>query len=189
MKLSICIPIHNMKGGAQFLWRTINMLSEQTFQDYELIITKAGKMAENTNAAIKKARGEIIKILYLDDCLADKNSLQEIVDSFTPDTQWLITGCDTNSNPYYTGDIHKGNNKLGSPSVLAMRNDNPLLFDENMSWLLDCDYYKRMYKRYGEPKILPGVHVVMGIGDHQMTNILTSSEKSGEENYMQKKYA
>ena len=185
-KLSVIIPIHEMRGGENFLWATINRLTEQSFQDFEIIIKKDGKMAENTNSCIKAARGEIIKILYLDDCLAHPTALEDMIGSFREDTEWLITGCDTNPNPYYTGDIHTGNNKLGSPSCLMFRNhfENNLLFDENMSWLLDCDYYKRMYNRYGEPVIIPRVNVIIGVGEHQMTNILTDQEKKGEEDYL-----
>ncbi len=180
------IPIHDMKNGESFLWKTINILAEQTFQDFELIITKAGKMAENTNAGIKRARGELIKILYLDDVLASKYSLQMIVDEFHPSVEWMITGCDTNLLPFYTHDIQTGNNKLGSPSCLTFRNRfiSNLLFDENMSWLLDCDYYKRMQAIHGNPKILNGKHVIMGIGDHQMTHILTDKEKQKEHDYI-----
>lgn len=190
MKLSIVIPIHDMKGGAEFLWRSINMLTEQTFQDFEIIITKEGKMAENTNAGIKRARGEFIKILYLDDVLASKDSLQRIVNNLSGSTQWLITGCDTNPSPYWTDNIITGNNRLGSPSVLTFRNyfENNLLFDERMSWLLDCDLYHRMYERYGPPKILGEINVLMGIGDHQMTNILTDQEKLSEFDILKTKY-
>jgi hypothetical protein len=185
-KLSVVIPIHNMKGGAEFLWKTINILMEQSFQDFEIVITKQGTMPQNTNAGIKRSKGEIIKILYLDDTLAHKDALKDIVESFKG--HWLITGVDNNPYPYWTDDIETGNNKLGSPSALTILNDNPLLFDENMTWLLDCDYYKRMYEKYGEPQILDGVNVNMGIGDHQVSAILTEGDKIGEEDYMKKKY-
>lgn len=175
-----------MKGGAEFLWRSINMLTKQTFQDFEIIVTQDGKMAENTNSGIKKARGELIKILYLDDMLAHENALQDIVDNF--EGEWMITAVNTNVSPYWTDDITTGNNKLGSPSALTIRNNNPLLFDETLSWLLDCDYYKRMYEKYGPPKILNGVNVILGIGDHQMTHLLTDEEKLSEYKYMDKKY-
>lgn len=190
MKLSVVIPIHEMKGGAEFLWESINVLTEQTFQDFELIITKAGRMAENTNAGIRRAKGEFIKILYLDDSLTFSTSLASLVSKLDDDTEWLITGCSTNLFPRWTNDIQTGNNKLGSPSCLTFRNrfaDN-LLFDENMSWLLDCDYYRRMYDRFGEPKIVDGACVTIGEGDHQMTKILTDNEKLAEHKYMEKKY-
>ena len=186
IKLSIVIPIHDMKGGADFLWASINALMDQSFQDFEIVITKAGKMAENTNAGIKRARGELIKVLYLDDRLAYKDALKDIVEAMEG-KEWLITGCSTNFSPHYTDNIETGNNKLGSPSCLTMRNNKPLLFDEKMSWLLDCDLYKRMYEKYGAPVILEGEHVVMGIGNHQMTNILTDEEKKGEYIYLKTK--
>jgi hypothetical protein len=180
-----------MKGGAEFLWKSVNRIMEQTFKDYEIVIVKEGKMAENTNAGIKRARGELIKILYLDDCLAHPNALQEIVDAFdkNPDKSWLITGVNNNLTPYWTADIETGNNKLGSPSALTIRNNDPLLFDETMSWLLDCDYYKRMYARHGAPMILRGVHVEICEGDHQMTRILTQEQKRIEHDYLSKKYS
>ena len=183
IKLSIVIPIHDMKGGADFLWASISALMDQSFQDFEIVITKAGKMAENTNAGIKRARGELIKVLYLDDRLAHKDALKDIVEAMEG-KEWLITGCNTNLYPHYTDNIETGNNKLGSPSCLTMRNNKPLLFDEKMSWLLDCDLYKRMYEKYGAPVILEGEHVVMGIGNHQMTNILTDEEKKEEYIYL-----
>jgi glycosyltransferase involved in cell wall biosynthesis len=186
--LSIVIPIYPMKGGAEFLWRSINMLTKQTFKDFEIIITQDGKMAENTNSGIKRAKGKLIKILFMDDILSSENSLQEIVDNFTDEDNWIITGCDTNPHPYWTDDITSGNNKLGSPSCLTFRNGLNMYFDENMSWLLDCDFYKRMYDKYGEPKILDSVNVNLGIGDHQVTNIMPHEEKLAEHNYMNKKY-
>lgn len=189
-KISVVIPIHDMQGGAEFLWRSINRLTEQTFKDWELVITKDGKMAENTNSGIKRARGELIKILYLDDYLASPHSLQKIVDEFTDDVDWMITGVDTNPEPYWTDDIETGNNKLGSPSALTFRNFSPFnpLFDESLSWLLDCDLYKRMYKTFGPPKIVPVVNVIMGVGEHQMTHILTDEQKLSEHQYLTNKY-
>ena len=185
-KLSVVIPIHDMQGGADFLWRSINALTEQTFQDFEIIITKDGGMAENTNSGIRRARGELIKILYLDDYLSHKDALKDIVEAF--DGHWLITGTDNNPNPYWTDNIETGNNKLGSPSALTILNEDPLLFDEKMNWALDCDYYRRMYNLYGEPVILEGAGVNMGIGDHQMSHILTDEEKEEEFNYLETKY-
>lgn len=184
--ISIIVPYHDMKDAEFFLKRNIDSIMAQTYKDYEIVLTKNGKMAENTNSAIKRARGDLIKILYLDDYFAHKDALKEIVEAFTGD--WLITGSDNNPNPYWTDDIHTGNNKLGSPSALTFRNDNPLLFDETMSWLLDCDYYKRLFTRYGEPVILNDVNVVIGCGSHQSTHLLSDEVKNNEHNYMLRKY-
>lgn len=190
--LSIAIPVYKeMPNWEFFLERCLDSIREQTFQDFEIVQVEDGKgMAGNTNKAIKASQGQYIKILYQDDYLAHKDALQRIVDALkaNPDTVWLITGCDTNRIPYWTDDIQFGNNKLGSPTCLTVRNEDAIYFDENLGWLLDCDYYRRMYDRFGEPLIIDGVEVIVGIGDHQATNIMGEEIKIKEHEYMQKKY-
>ena len=193
-KISVCVPIHPMKNAAFFLRRLIESIEKQTFKDYEIIITSDGKMAENSNSAIRKAKGEIIKILYMDDFLAHSDSLQVIADNFKGG--WLATGClhtDGNSisNPHFPAwshEVAKGVNTIGSPSVIAMENNNPPLFDENLSWLLDCELFGRLYEHYGPPTLVNDLNVVMGVGSHQMTNILTNEQKMSEQEYLNKKY-
>ena len=188
LRVSIVVPIHDMQDGAFFLWRLVNSLTAQTFKNWELIITKEGKMAENTNAGIKRATGDLIKILYLDDYFTTQFSLEAMVDQFFG--EWGIVGAHNNIEPQYTADIQTGNNKLGSPSALIFKNKFKanLLFDESLSWLLDCDLYKRMYDAYGPPQIMGGNYVTLGEGPHQMTHILTDIQKISEYNYMNKKY-
>lgn len=222
VKLSICVPIHQMSDGKYFLERCLDSIIEQSFQDYEVVVTDNSDndelyrlclhygfpltysknprmgMAQNSNEAIKLAKGEIIKILYMDDLLAHKHALKEIVDAMNKDKRyWLATACEHTHGkdrfskhiPKYVDDIHTGNNKIGSPSVIAFRNKEPLLFDEEMTWLLDCDLYKRLYDKHGVPIIINHTGVIIGVGEHQVTNILTQEDKNWEENYMQKKYA
>jgi glycosyltransferase involved in cell wall biosynthesis len=220
--LSVCIPTYEMRGEAtRVLTRSFNILKQQTLKRFEIVISDNSTddviknlckrpeyaslninyfknpikgMAQNTNSAIRHARGEIIKILYMDDYLADKNSLQEIVYNFKG--HWMVTGCEHDDEnhrynshyPTYNNKIHSGKNTIGSPSVLAIKNENPLLFDENMTWLLDCDYYKRLYDKYGKPTILNQINVVIGISKYQVTNILPSSAKKKERYYMARKY-
>ncbi len=196
-KISVVVPIHNMADGDKFLWRLVNSLTAQTFKDWELIITKDGKMAENTNSGIKRARGELIKILYLDDYFLTENALMKMVIIFegfekmqNKIIEWLIVATDDNLHPAWTDDIETGNNKLSSPSALMFRNhfEDNLLFDERMSWLLDADFYKRMYKKYGKPVILNDQIIGIGKGDHQMTHILTDEEKLKEYELIKQKY-
>lgn len=192
-KMSVCVPIYDMPNGDYFLTRLVNSLIEQTFRDFEVVITKQGKMAENTNAAIKKAKGEIIKILYQDDYLKHDTSLQKIVDNFKGG--WLVTGCSHDNGNGHAHDVHRpdfapedNENHVGSPSVLAFENKDPLLFNEELTWVLDVDLYKRLYERYGMPTILDEQNVVIGIGDHQMTNILSDEIKRKEHKYIYEKY-
>ena len=186
--LSVCIPTYGMSGEAQkVLTHSFNIFKQQTLKNFEIVISDNSDddiiknlcasleyqslninyfknpikgMAQNTNSAIKNAKGEIIKILYMDDYLANENSLKQIVENFSG--HWMVTGCEHDDGkhrynphyPKYNEKIYRGKNTIGSPSVLSVKNENLMFFDENMTWLLDCDYYKRMYDKYGEPKII-----------------------------------
>lgn len=130
----------------------------------------------------------------MDDYLSSPDALQNIVDNFTGG--WLATACvhDNGREVFnvhyasYNTEIQFGNNTIGSPSVVAFENKEPLLFDEKLSWLLDCDLYSRLYERYGEPKILPYVDVAIGIGQHQTTNLMSNKEKVDEFTYLASKH-
>ena len=218
-KLTVAIPTHSMADGDYFFKRLLDSLWNQTFQDFEIVVTdnsdddvikdicefyKTGinyfrnprkGMAQNTNEAIKQSKGELIKILYLDDYLSNDWVLESIVDKFKG--HWLVTACRHTTDgenffdthiPKYSADIHTGNNTIGSPSVLTIKNENPLLFDEEMTWLLDCDYYKRMYDLYGEPVIIKRVCTFIGIHDGQATVLMGDDKKAREYEYIQHKY-
>lgn len=211
--LSICIPTYEMNGlGNTFLRYSFEILTRQTFKDFEVIISdhsktdlikdlcseykgkltinyyrnpkNIGSSSANINNAIKKAEGKLIKILFQDDFLNSNRSLEEIIQCFdlTKDN-WLITACENFEDgatlhkpfyPRYNHKIHLGNNTISSPSVLTIRNDHPLLFDENLIWLMDCDYYKRCFNMFGGPRILNKINVVNRIGAHQVTHTLAN---------------
>lgn len=209
-KLSIAIPTSNMADKEYFFQRCLDSLWNQTFQDFEVVVTDNSEddiieqickdystgityyrnpikgMAPNTNEAIKRSKGELIKVLYMDDYLSHEKVLEMTVKQFKDG--WLISGANNNKNPYWTDDIHLGNNKLGSPSALTIENKNPLLFDENLTWLLDCDLYKRYYEKYGKPAVMRGEHIGIGTGPHQMTHLISNERKLSEGEYLMKKY-
>lgn len=198
MKISIVIPFHWMEDWEFYMARCLRSIEKQSFNSYEVILTKSGLMAENTNRAILSAKGELIKILFMDDYFADSMALQVIVENFKEEDMWLATGCLHKQKeeiphsphlPEYTEDIHMGNNRIGSPSVITLRNKGLLLFDEKLSWLLDCDLYKRYYETYGPPKLVNDLNVIIGIGEHQTSQTMPSKDKLEEFNYMQQKYA
>lgn len=147
-------------------------------------------MAPNTNEAMKNASGEIIKILYMDDYFADENSLTNIVENFKGN--WLVSGCAHNNGekvadphyPTYNKNIMYGKNTIGSPSVLSIRNKDILFFDENMTWVLDCDYYVRLHEKHGNPTILNEINIIIGTGTHQVTQKLSNFKKIKEHFYI-----
>lgn len=194
-RISLCVPTHEMENGEYFLDRLQKSLDRQTFRDFEVVVSKEGRMAENTNKAIKQAKGEIIKVLFMDDYLWSNDALQHLSDNFKGG--WYASGCVHTDDgehffsphkPEWNPEVPTGKNTIGSPSVIAFENKEPLLFDENLSWLLDCELYGRLYARYGEPTIEPLPDIAIGIGLHQTTHTMTDDEKRAEHYYLQNKY-
>lgn len=160
---------------------------------------KYGNSSANINNAIKKADGKLIKILFQDDFLFHDKSLEEIIQNFDlKQDNWLITACIHSKDginffrpfyPKYNHFIHLGKNTISSPSVLTIKNKEPLLFDENLIWLMDVDYYKRCYNNWGSPKIINKINVVNRIGLYQVSNsMINISVRLKETFYIFKKY-
>ena len=158
---------------------------------------KKGNSSANINNAIKNAKGEIIKILFQDDFLYDENSLNTQVQSLG-NNMWLVTACchyndDEMYKPFYPqyhDQIQYGQNTISSPSVLMFRNKDVIEFDEELIWLMDVDYYKRLYDKFGDPKICNIITVVNREHKNQVSNTLATFERQQQEyNYIVEKYA
>lgn len=192
-KISIAIPIHDTPKTAYFLARMMRSLEMQTFTDYEVVITKEGKMAHNHNAAILKSKGELVKMMQMDDYFAYPTALQEIVDNFDHFDHWMITGCEHSDGsehfPTWNDNIFTGANTLGGFSTLTFRNSSRLLLEEPLQWVVDCDLYYRYYLMYGRPKMLLEKPVVVDTRDDRLTHTIPDKLKSQEVDYLLKKYA
>jgi len=121
---SVAIPTWGIKGkGVEYLEHSFNILAQQTFRDFEVIVSDhsedddiknlcnswssmmnvkyfrnsngRGKIAPNMNNAIRHCEGQFIKMLFQDDFLYDTDSLQIIYDSVAEnqDKDWFITAC------------------------------------------------------------------------------------------------
>jgi hypothetical protein len=128
-----------------------------------------GNVSANTNNAIKYADGEILKIHYQDDFILTENLTFELDKVFVNDVEWAVS-CFAHSiddgrthynakTPYWNDKILEGVNTFSSPSILAMRKDLKVYFDQNITLLLDCDMFYQLYIKYGEPIIMTDVHI------------------------------
>jgi len=218
--ISIAMPVYESFGrGVEFLSHHFEKFETQTYKNFEVVISvhsktdaiedfcknyktdnftvkyernreKRGNFTFNTNKAMQRCTGKIIKILYQDDFLWDDNSLQKIEDSFDDETKWLVTSYAhthdgqnffNEETPVYNEKIYTGNNTIGNPSVLSVRNDDSLLmFDEKMIWAVDIDYYKRLHDNFGPPKILNEKTVAIRLWDKQMTHLIPPKRKAKE---------
>tara|TARA_Y100000593_G_C4322258_1_gene344536 strand:+ start:9526 stop:10212 length:687 start_codon:yes stop_codon:yes gene_type:complete len=226
--ISIAIPAYESKGrAAEFARFQMESFTRQTYKDFEIVISDHSKdnvikdvceqyrdrlnirhvfneegrglSSYNINNAMKHCSGEIIKFLWFDDMLWDKNSLLYTKEAFTEETNWLVSACQHTRDdgksfyrtfyPRYNNQIHLGNNTISGPSVLSIRNDpDKIYFDDRMIWLMDCDYYKRLYLKYGQPAILNKITVVNRDHPDQLTHVMDPQIKKDEYKMMVEKY-
>jgi hypothetical protein len=159
-----------------------------------------GIISPNLNNAMKHCQGKWIKVLFQDDFLYDENSLKkqyEILNE-NPDIKWLVTSFQHSNdgstfyrlyNPTYSDNIWTGNNTLGNPSNLTLKNKDLLFFDEELNWLVDCEYYYRMFLKHGKPTIINEVTVVNRTHGGGLTDTTPSSIKNHELKKLIEKYA
>ncbi len=124
--------------------------------------TKSLGSPENWNESLRRSTGEYIKIMHHDDWFYDKNSLGKYValldENPTTDFAFAATLVASEKDKDY---IHKlnqhqifelsndplllfKNNIVGAPSTIIFRRKEDLLFDKNMKWLVDLDFYIRI---------------------------------------------
>ena len=131
--------------------------------------TGLGNISSNTNNALRCADGDILKVLFSDDFILTKNLTEELDKAFTDNVSWAVTGFahtiddgETHYNPkipVYNDRLLEGINTLSSPSILALRNGIDEYFDEDLTMLMDCDMYYRLYKYHGDPVVLKDYHI------------------------------
>ncbi len=198
--ISICIPTHRFPNSEFYLNRLLESIRKQSYQDYEIIVVRKGaSAAEKLNKAFKESQGDLIKVMFTDDYFPDEHALKRIVGAHRGN--WSVCACIHDNGvlinphvPVWNANIYLGNNTIGSPSVLTLTNTGFLpTWDENLHWLMDCDYYQRLYEDYGRPQIISEgviaqVNIVIGLHDNQQTNVLTNEEKAREYEYVKNKF-
>jgi len=188
VKVSICIPAYNR---VDYLKRLLESISQQTYKNYEVIITDdsdtdgvlnlsesyrnqinikyyknvpTAGTPRNWLASIKKAEGEWIKLIHDDDSFANKESLQQFVDATSAHKRFIFSGYNAvfeNTNESIDKTIsHKkfrfisgcpsflfASNLLGPPSVLMFHKSITTLYDPNLKWFVDMEYYFRILQK------------------------------------------
>jgi glycosyltransferase involved in cell wall biosynthesis/predicted SAM-dependent methyltransferase len=194
--VEVVISDHSQNDDIQKLcekWKSLLKIVYVRFKE------KRGSSSANLNNALRRCSGEIVKVLFQDDFLFHEKSIEDIVGMFHrhPDKHWLVTASEHTKDgiscirpflPSYNDLIHLGNNTISSPSVLAFRNKDVLYFDETLIWLMDCDYYKRLRSRFGEPLVLDHVNVVNRLWESQVSALLNEEVKNEEILRMRDKY-
>ena len=215
--ISVVIPTYEMGGFAvNMLNNLIQSCLKQTYNSCEIIVSDDsnddnvedycnGKpyinyfrnhgrkgAAHNLNNAISKATGDIIKPMFQDDVLLEKDCLEKFA---AMKSEWAVcTSAHTSERgdhvPFQADDIYelaRGRNGFGSPSAVAWKVNN-LRFDENLAWLLDCDFYVKLIAAYGDPEIIDTRVLIMEWEGSATNTIASGWVRVTELEYMENKY-
>ena len=159
-----------------------------------------GNIAANLNNCLRLSNGIFTKILFQDDFLYSEYSLEYLATNLNHNTMWAVNSCEhTRDNgqsffrpftPVYNHNIHLGNNTLSCPSSLTIKNiDDKIYFDDSLNWLMDCDYYKRLYNKFGYPQIIDNIITVNRIHKEQLSETMSLEQKNAEYSILKEKFA
>ena len=154
-----------------------------------------GSAAMNLNFAISKATGKYIKTIFQDDYFHTEDSLDYMMRN-VGDSGWGAVGTlhcqeDNTDNlirphvPIWTDPTRllSGVNTISGPSVIFFKNDDNL-FNEDLCWLNDVEFYYRLFKKYGVPLLLPNKLIVQRLRSEGVSNVLGSKIKEEERDYV-----
>ncbi len=223
--ISVCIPAYK---NILFLRRLLDSIAIQDFRDFEAVITDdspdeeikalceayAGQFPiryfrngralgspENWNEAVRKARGEWIKIMHDDDWFAGKDSLAEYAAAVraNPEASFVFSayrdvfldeGRDREmflpAGKYKAFLKNKSvlfaRNIIGAPSVTLYKRLPTVEFDPKVKWVVDIDFYIR-YLENGHPVYIDKMLVNVGLGSEQVTQDCRKPEVEIPENF------
>lgn len=138
-----------------------------------------GVPTENANCAMKYCQGKYIKILHMDDFFVSFDALEKIIINLeSTDKDWLVNGFNHTYDgktffdpriPQYPEHLLLGNNLMGGPSNITIKNESKLYFDVNITMGIDVEYYHRMRMEYGMPLILNDILVTSRIRNDRVS--------------------
>ena len=209
--ISICIPAYKR---TEFLKRLLDSVCIQDFKDFEVILTddspgnevqelcigyqnkfplfyfrndQPSGTPENWNEAIRKAKGQWIKLMHDDDWFNNEHSLRVFVDATKNNAEALFVFSayrniyldedkqeDVFANSFWykllkrNPSILLSKNIIGPPSVVLHRNDGKFFYDKKLKWLVDIDFYIR-YLQSAKAVYLQRALVNVGMSSLQVT--------------------
>ena len=146
------------------------------------------RSTDTLNAGIRAATGDVVRILFQDDLLFGPDSLGQMMQAFYRGARWcvgpymhLIDGrLERPLTPFASTAMAYGVNTIGPPSVLSFVNAPQLWFNEDLVWLMDCEFYLQLLKRHGPPAYVRHFSTIVRLGEHQLTNHISEQVKSRE---------
>jgi hypothetical protein len=146
-------------------------------------------ISSNLNLLVPRSSGSIVKILFQDDFFISNTAL-EITNYIFLKTNTIWVACASRNydnvnmeyirdvNPKFRNKLAKGINSIGSPSVISFKKDYFLPFNENLFWMLDCEWYLQMQHRFGNPSLITDFQIANRIHQSQATHKAKMHQKT-----------
>jgi len=134
----------------------------------------------NANCCLDYCSGKYIKILHHDDFFVSKYALEKIVSSLEESGKsWLVNGFNHTYDgksffnekiPQYPDHLLVGNNLLGAPTNITIRNDCKEYFDTNITMGIDHEWYHQLRMKYGMPYFLNDILTTSRIREDRVSS-------------------
>ena len=194
----VIISDHSVDGSIKEI---CDMWADRINIKYFLNEINHGSCEANLNNAILKAKGDYIKPMLQDDYFSSPESLTILVNTLKNNkNKWIACGClhinendptPFNPHPPRLNDprqLLNGINLIGSPVVVMYKKEMDLLFDHNLIWLMDVEFYYRALKNYGPPILIDDMLLVTRLRKDGITNTMITQDIIDEEtNYCNRK--
>jgi len=168
--------------------KDIEDLCEDYMQRIKIVYLKnfygRGIPTENANHAMKYCSGEYIKILHCDDFFVDSYALEKIVNVLDKSNKsWLVNGFTHTYDgktffnekiPQYPDHLLLGNNLLGGPSNVTIKNNCNVYFDTNITMGIDVEWYHQLRMKYGMPYIIEDILLASRLRDDRVSQVFSS---------------
>lgn len=225
MKISVIIPAYEAKGRAiELLTELFDSLEVQTYKNFEVVVSDhsknndienfcktrnldvihfyndrgRGNSSINMNEGIKRATGDVIKVVHMDDVVFNPETFRLITELLekNPDKKWGAVGFNHNYEDADDGEekirriiIPSIDTVIGCPSVSFFRvnNDDPDFFDENLIIINDHDMHQRLFKKYGEPVVVSEICITIRMHQEQVSSWIGSKKEKEEWKYFKLK--
>lgn len=215
VKISVVIPAYEMHGvGVKYIKELLESIKSQTYTNFEVIVADhsvnseielvsqnwpfdikhfynergRGNASVNMNEGLKRASGDIIKIMHMDDLFCNNNAFKLISESISEKYKWGVVGFNhvIEPDPALVGETI-GVDGCPSTSFFIRNVSEPDLFDENLVIINDKDMHTRLKIKYGEMAIISEMCVTIRMHEYNFAKEKSQADYKEEYNYFRNK--
>jgi glycosyltransferase involved in cell wall biosynthesis len=147
-------------------------------------------VSSNSNFATKHALGTLVHFLHSDDHLIGRDVYSKVIKAFEDTTCcWMLLSGrmkDIVTIPDLESLNLFGINSVGGPPAIVIARSIFEGFDENLSLLMDIEFFLRTLEKYGAPVVSNVVSIEYGVGDWQLTKTIDATKYCAEIDYLWK---